>query len=64
MKVTRNVILCKETEKAYLIKFASSKKTAWIPKQYIELYDVEEDPFGWFPRCKADIDKWILDKVK
>ncbi len=63
MIVTRNVILCNETEKAYLIKFASNKKTAWVPKQYIELYDIEEN-FGWPPKCKADIDKWIFDKVK
>ena len=64
MKVTRNIILCHETEKAYLIKFKSSKKIAWIPKQCIELYDIEINPYDGYTKCKADIDKWILDKVK
>lgn len=44
-EVVRNVVVCHETEKAYLFKFRS-KKTKWYPKSAVEWLEMEEDYNG------------------
>tara|TARA_R110000803_G_scaffold33635_1_gene73598 strand:+ start:180 stop:368 length:189 start_codon:yes stop_codon:yes gene_type:complete len=41
-EVVRNVVICHETEKAYLFKF-KSKKTKWYPKSAIEWLEYDGD---------------------
>ncbi len=40
-ELVRNVVVCHETEKAYLFKFRS-KKTKWYPKSAVEWLEMEE----------------------
>jgi len=64
MIVTRNVVFCHETEKSRLVKFVSSEKTAWIPKQYIKIVDEKVNNMTGFVTQKVEIPKWIFDKIK
>jgi len=64
MIVTRNVVFCHETEKSHLVKFVSSKKTAWIPKQYIKIVDEKVNNMTGFVTHKVEIAKWIFDKIE
>lgn len=59
----KNVVFCTETEKSHLVKFVSSKKTAWIPKQYIEIIDMSTNNMTGRVIHKVKIHKWIFDKI-
>jgi len=61
MTVTRNVTIWKETEKAYLIKFESARKTVWIPKSLIR--GLTENFSERREIYKMEIDKWLLEQV-
>lgn len=61
MTVTRNVVICKETEKAYLFKFISSKKSAWIPKSMVR--SLEKTFYKYREIHVLEIDKSLLDKL-
>ena len=64
MIVTRNIVFCNETEKSYLVKFDSNKKTAWIPKQYLKIVDEKVNNMTSRKVQKVEIAKWIFDKIK
>jgi hypothetical protein len=64
MYEVKNVVFCAETEKSHLIKFVSSKKTAWVPKKCIEIIDVSENRLTGRVIHKVKIEKWLFDKIK
>lgn len=64
MTVRRNVVICKETEKASLVKFRHSKKTAWIPKQYITIVEKHEFGIEKLKYCKIEIPAWVFAQLK
>jgi len=64
MLVTRNIVFCHETENSYLVKFESSKKTAWVPKKYLTVIDQKVNNMTGRIVYKAEIEKWIFDKIK
>jgi hypothetical protein len=56
----RNVFIIGETEKAYLLKFCSSKKTQWFPKTAVVFLDITVNNMTGRKTYKADIvDKFI-----
>jgi hypothetical protein len=64
MIVTRNFVFCHETDKAYLIKLESSKKTFWIPKQHLTVIDQKVNDMTGRVVYKGEIPQWIFDKIK
>lgn len=58
--MTRNVVICSETEKAYLLKFCSSKKTQWFPKSGVAFLDTTVNDMTGRTTYKVEIeDKFI-----
>jgi hypothetical protein len=64
MTITRNIVFCHETEKSHLVKFVSSKKSAWIPKQYLKIVGKKVNNMTGRVVHKVEIPKWIFDKIK
>ena len=63
--ITRNVIFCeKETEKAYLLKFESSKKVGWLPKSAVTVIDSKVNNMTGREVFQVEIEKWAFDKIK
>ncbi len=63
--ITRNVIFCeKETEKAYLLKFESSKKVAWLPKSAVTIVDSKVNNMTNRKVFKVEIQEWAFNNIK
>ncbi len=63
--ITRNVVFCgKETEKAYLLKFESSKKTAWLPKSAVTIVDSKVNNMTNREVFKVEIQEWAFNNIK
>ena len=63
--ITRNVIFCeKQTEKAYLLKFESSKKIAWLPKSAVTIVDSKVNNMTNREVFKVEIQEWAFNKIK
>jgi len=61
MTITRNVVICKETEKAYLFKFISNKKTVWIAKNLVK--SLEKSSHKYREVYTLEIDKSLLKEL-
>ena len=62
--ITRNVIFCgNQTEKAYLLKFESSKKTAWLTKSAVTIVDSKVNNMTNRKVLKVEIQKWAFNKI-
>jgi hypothetical protein len=63
--INRNIVFCKgETEKARLVKFESSKKTAWLPKSSFKIIDSKINSMTCREVYKIQIEKWAFNKIK
>ena len=51
----RNVVICVETEKAFLLKFCSSKKTEWFPKNRITILEKMTNSMTYRETYKVEI---------